>query len=176
MRRSLDCSCRRYYRSEFVPNVAIDTFRKFGQITLMELKIDEAPSAELMQFFNKKIEEFNVARWEVKEKKPVVIKIEDQAGRITAGVAAKTFGLWLLIENLWVSDELRGQQIGSKILKKLEDFAIGQGCKYALLDTLNFQAKPFYEKYGYAVEWTQNKYPKDGCKYFMVKKLMEDPS
>lgn len=40
-----------------------------------------------------------------------------------------------------------------------------------LLDTLNFQAMPFYQKYGYETQWVQQGYPKTGCKYFMAKKL-----
>jgi ribosomal protein S18 acetylase RimI-like enzyme len=40
-----------------------------------------------------------------------------------------------------------------------------------MLETLNFQAKPFYEKFGYQVVWTQENYPKTGCQYFMVKQL-----
>ncbi len=61
--------------------------------------------------------------------------------------------------------------MGTKILLMLEETAIKRGCKFVLLDTLNFQARPFYEKHGYEVKWTQQNYPKDGCKYFMVKEL-----
>ena len=38
--------------------------------------------------------------------------------------------------------------------------AIKRGCKFALLDTLNFQAKPFYEKFGYKLQWAQENYPR----------------
>ncbi len=95
----------------------------------------------------------------------------NEADEIVAGVSAKTFGHWLLIDNLWVADSLRGQSMGSKILKQLETAAIHRGCKFVLLDTLGFQARPFYEKYGYTVQWTQQNYPKEDQKYFMVKEL-----
>lgn len=106
-------------------------------------------------------------RWEVKEKKPLAIKVLNADKKIAAGASAKTFGYWLLIDNIWVSEELRGKDIGSKILASLEAAAIKRGCKYSLLDTLNFQARPFYEKFGYKVQWTQA----NGTKYFMVKEL-----
>lgn len=139
----------------------------------MKIEVIETPESELIDFFQKKIDEFNVARWEVKHKKPIVIKITNTEGKIIAGAAAKTFGLWLLIDNLWVSEESRGQDLGTKVLNELEQAAILRGCRYSLLDTLNFQARPFYEKFGYKVQWTQNNYPIEGCKYFMVKDLQK---
>lgn len=137
----------------------------------MNIKIIDSPDNDLIQFFEKKIEEFNLEHWEIKKKVPLVIKITDDSGNIIAGAAAKTFGLWMLLDNLWVSDQLRGQKVGSKILKELEIVAKNRGCKFVLLDTLNFQAKPFYEKHGYVLQWTQKDYPQSGCKYFMVKDL-----
>jgi hypothetical protein len=41
-----------------------------------------------------------------------------------------------------------------------------------LLDTLEFQAKPFYQHHGYQVQWVQQDYPfAGGAKYFMTKTL-----
>ena len=77
----------------------------------------------------------------------------------------------MLLDTLWVSENLRGQNIGSQLLEKIELIAKNRGCKKCLLDTLNFQAAPFYEKYGYQTQWIQNGYPRTGCKYFMVKQL-----
>lgn len=137
----------------------------------MEIEIIQNPSSEVLNFFDKRIEEFNLARWEVKEKKPVAIQVKDDRGSIVAGATAKTFGYWLLIDTLWVHESLRGKDMGSKILESLESEAKARGCQFSLLDTLGFQAKPFYEKNGYRVQWTQGSYPKEGYKYFMVKNL-----
>lgn len=137
----------------------------------MELEVIDSPSKELISFFDKKIEEFNLERWEVKEKKPLAVALRDKQGTIMAGAAAWTFGFWLYIENLWVDQSLRGQELGTKILSALEAQARKRGCRFALLDTLNFQARPFYERFGYKVQWTQESYPREGCKHFMTKDL-----
>lgn len=137
----------------------------------MKINLIQNPTKEIADFFEKRIEEFNMARWDIKEKVPLAITVEDDSGNIVGGVSAKTFGLWLLIDNLWVSESQRGKDLGSKILISLESAAIERGCEQALLDTLDFQAKPFYEKHGYTVEWVQENYPKTGSKYFMTKKL-----
>ncbi len=137
----------------------------------MKVEVIESPDQSIADFFEKRIEEFNLARWEVTEKKPIAVKVTDDDGELVAGAAGKTFGLWLLLDNLWVAESNRGQDLGSKILVALENAAKVRGCQFVLLDTLNFQARPFYEKHGYSVQWTQKNYPRDGMKFFMVKEL-----
>ena len=137
----------------------------------MNIEVLQNPDQSLVDFLDKKIDEYNWQHWEVKERLPVAVQIKNDQGDIIAGAAARSFGDWLLLDTLWVSDTLRGQNIGSKILKKIEHAGRERGCKRCLLDTLNFQAMPFYEKHGYVTQWVQEGYPKIGCKYFMVKDL-----
>ena len=137
----------------------------------MNIEVLDKPEQELSDYLDKKISEFNWANWEVSERTPLAVQIKNDQGDVIAGAAARSFGNWLLLDTLWVSDELRGQNIGSKILKEIETAGKKRGCIKCLLDTLNFQAMPFYEKHGYTTEWVQQNYPKTGCKYFMVKML-----
>lgn len=139
----------------------------------MKIEVIENPELALIDFLDAKIAEFNWAHWEVSERKTIAVKLNDESGDVIAGAAGRTFGDWLMINTLWVSDTLRGQQVGSKILHKMEQAAKARGCNKALLDTLNFQAMPFYEKHGYQIQWTQQGYPKTGCRYYMMKQLSE---
>lgn len=138
----------------------------------MNIEVLENPKQELIDYLDKKIDDFNWANWEVSERTPLAVQIKNDQGEVIAGAAARSFGDWLLLDTLWVSDELRGQNIGSKILAEIEASGKKRGCIKCLLDTLNFQAMPFYEKHGYKTEWVQQNYPKTGCKYFMVKELL----
>ena len=138
----------------------------------MKIEVVENPETELITFLDKKIAEFNWAHWEVSERKAIAVKLNAENGDVIAGAAGRTFGDWLMINTLWVSEALRGQQVGSKILHKIEQAAQARGCNKVLLDTLNFQAMPFYEKHGYQVQWTQQGYPKTGCRYYMMKELI----
>ena len=63
------------------------------------------------------------------------------------------------------------KNIGTQLLTSIEQAAINRGCKKSLLDTLNFQAMPFYQARGYQTQWIQEGYPKTGCKYYMVKHI-----
>ncbi len=137
----------------------------------LKLEVVEEPDAGLIDFFDKRIEEFNFARWDIKVKRPIAVKISDTGGNIVAGASAKSFGFWLLLENLWVREDQRGRDLGSRVLSALTDAASARGCKYVLLETLDFQARPFYEKHGFSLMWTQENYPRVGRKFWMFKEL-----
>lgn len=138
---------------------------------LMKIELLEHPEQVLVDFLNDKIEEFNWQHWEVQERIPLAVQVKNEAGDVIAGAAARSFGDWLLLDTLWVSDELRGKSIGSDILSRIEAAGVSRGCSKCLLDTLNFQAMPFYKRHGYKIQWVQQGYPQSGCKYFMVKAL-----
>ena len=95
------------------------------------------------------------------------IESEEKVG----GVIADLWGNWLLIKFLWVDESVRGRQVGSKLLRMLEDYAVSKGCKSALVDTLSFQAAPFYEKQGYKCEMVLDNYPLDSSLFFLTKSL-----
>lgn len=137
----------------------------------MNIEIIEQPDTDLIDFLDKKISELNWAHWEVRERLPLAVQIKDADGNIIAGAAARTFGNWLMLNTLWVSESHRGKNMGSDILNAIEDAGRKRGCIHSVLDTLNFQAMPFYQKHGYETQWTQENYPKTGCKYYMVKRL-----
>ncbi|MES2205576.1 MAG: GNAT family N-acetyltransferase [Pseudomonadota bacterium] len=139
----------------------------------MDALIAEGFSTELYKELENEIITFNAKEWKETKRHPIGMALREHTGKLIAGICGKTFGQWLLIDYLWVNESHRGKQMGSDLLLKLEALAKDRGCKIALLDTLDFQARPFYEKHGYHVQWTQENYPYVGCKYFMLKNLID---
>ncbi len=137
----------------------------------MNLEITSSPSKEDIEEIRQGLRQYNRQHREVREDKPLAIFIKDDSGKKVAGVTALTFGDWLEIEYLWVSDHVRGQGLGSRLMENIEAVAIKRGCKYSLLDTFGFQARPFYEKHGYKVGLELKNYPKTGHRYYMTKEL-----
>ncbi|AVT48371.1 GNAT family N-acetyltransferase [Shewanella baltica] len=137
----------------------------------MNLSLINDESTEFADAIKQKIIEFNQAQWQGLSRKNLGLKLQDAEGKLLAGISGKTFGNWLLIEYLWVDGTLRHQKIGTRLLLEAESQAKARGCQFALLDTLDFQAKPFYERHGYRVQWIQQAYPETGSKFFMVKAL-----
>ena len=92
-------------------------------------------------------------------------------GRVVAGADGRTQWGWLYIAHVWVDEELRGTGTGVRVLVTIEDAARARGCRAVFLDTLAFQAKPFYEKLGYREFGRMDDYPAGGAKHFMWKQL-----
>lgn len=115
--------------------------------------------------------EYNLERIEDKNPRDLGIYLPDETGRKIAGLIGSTHGNWLFVKYLWVSKELRGKQIGSKILIQAEETAKERGCKYSFLDTFSFQAPLFYKKHGYKEVFTLENYPVTGKRYYFTKNL-----
>ncbi|MCL1086075.1 GNAT family N-acetyltransferase [Shewanella glacialipiscicola] len=137
----------------------------------MNLNLINDESTEFADAVKQKIVEFNQVQWQGLSRKNIGLKLQNEEGKLLAGISGKTFGNWFSIDYLWVDDSLRQQKIGTRLLLAAEGQAKERGCRFVLLDTLDFQAKPFYERHGYKVQWIQQAYPESGSKFFMLKVL-----
>ena len=115
--------------------------------------------------------EYNLERIEDKNPRDLGVYLPDETGKKIAGLIGSTHGNWLFVKYLWVRKELRGKQIGSKILIQAEETAKERGCKYSFLDTFSFQAPLFYKKHGYKEVFTLENYPVTGKRYYFTKSL-----
>ena len=88
-----------------------------------------------------------------------------------AGLTGETFGNWLCIQFLFVSEQFRVKGIRSKLLEAAEKEAMRRGCKYAFVDTFSFQALAFYKKHGYRVVFSLEEYPYTGKRHYFTKEL-----
>ena len=136
----------------------------------MKLKLENIESKRTQELANL-IRAYNRSNREPSKSEPLNIYLEDEEGNLVAGMVAETFGNWLEIEYLYVSDDLRGQGIGSKILEMAEKESRNRGCKYSFVDTFNFQAPKFYKKHGYKEVFALKEYPYTGERYYYTKEL-----
>ncbi|WP_198651606.1 GNAT family N-acetyltransferase [Dyella sp. C11] len=101
----------------------------------------------------------------------LVATARNEEGTVVGGVVAAIYLGWLQVSALWLADELRGNGYGSQLLALVEDAAARQGCANAFLETLSFQALPFYEKRGYTVFSRLADFPPGGARYALTKAL-----
>lgn len=78
---------------------------------------------------------------------------------------------WYFLDLLYVEEEYRGQDIGTKLIKKIEDFAKTEKLTGVRMETWDFQAKGFYEKNGYTVFAEIEDCPPGTIDYFLKKKF-----
>ena len=78
---------------------------------------------------------------------------------------------WYFLELLYVEKEYRNQDIGTKLIRALEEYSKKENLTGIRMETWNFQAKGFYEKMGYTV-WAEIKdCPPGTIDYHLKKEL-----
>lgn len=92
-------------------------------------------------------------------------------GAVVGGLIARLAWGWLYVEKFWIAESHRGQGHGTRLLAEAERFARERGCHSAHIDTLEFQALPFYERFGYRVWGVLEGYPPGYRKYHVRKEL-----
>lgn len=137
----------------------------------MEIKVTDAVSEQDKNEIRQGLIKYNLLHLENKDVRELGIFIEDEQGEKTAGLVGETHGNWLEIEYLWVSEVLRGQGIGTRLIEKAEQVAKERGCQYAFLNTFSFQAPEFYKKLGYKEIFALENYPVTGKKFYFLKAL-----
>ncbi|MGG5837310.1 GNAT family N-acetyltransferase [Huaxiibacter chinensis] len=102
----------------------------------------------------------------------IAVYARDEKGVLLGGLIGTRKGDWLNIDFLWVSEGARGSGLGSQVISAAEEEARRQGCRHALVDTASFQARPFYEKQGYALQLSLQDYPHEGMqRHYLSKRL-----
>ena len=136
----------------------------------MHIRLENTESQKVQEIGDL-IRSYNRSNREAAESEPLNIYVEDDSGELMAGLVAETFGNWLEIEYLFVKEELRGQGIGSQLLQQAESEAKKRNCRFAFVNTYQFQAPAFYQKYGYKEVFTMKDYPYTGQRHYYQKEL-----
>src|SRR3954447_19360422 len=97
----------------------------------------------------------------------------DEAGQLIGGCTGSTVDVWhwLTIDTMWVEPSRRRQGLGRELLTAVEDQARSRECRWAKLNTWEFQAPEFYERLGYVVYGREIDYPPGHTNYLMRKDL-----
>jgi GNAT superfamily N-acetyltransferase len=99
----------------------------------------------------------------------IFLRTPDQS--IVGGLLGETYWGWLHIAFLWLRDDFRRQGFGERLLAAAEAEAARRGCHAVNLDTLSFQALPFYTARGYAVFGVLEDHPPGHTRFFLRKEL-----
>ena len=81
----------------------------------------------------------------------VAITARNDAGQIAGGIIGEFIWGWLHIQTLWVAQEQRGRDIGSELLRRIQQVARERGVHQCTLETTSFQARDFYLKNGFEI-------------------------
>ncbi|MDU6388155.1 MULTISPECIES: N-acetyltransferase [Pantoea] len=137
----------------------------------MQLNVTDAVTHQDLDEVRLGLNAFNSRFINIDEIKAIGVFVTDEHGKKRAGLTGSTTGNWLRIDMLWVSDALRGQGVGTQLIRAAEEEARRRGCRYAQVDTASFQARPFYEKLGYSLRFSLDNYPRHHQRHYLSKAL-----
>lgn len=92
-------------------------------------------------------------------------------GKLIGGAIGYIEYNWYFLDLLYIEENYRGQNIGTKLIKAIEEFAIKENLTGVRMETWNFQARGFYEKNGYKVFAQIENCPPGTIDYFLKKEL-----
>ena len=103
---------------------------------------------------------------------PLTLALRAPDRSLVGGVYGATMWGWLMVEGLWVSQEVRGRGLGRRLMLAAEAAAVERGCRGVWLGTFDFQARAFYERLGYTVFAQLPDFPASHTHYHLSKQLV----
>lgn len=94
---------------------------------------------------------------------------KDENDITVGGILGEINWGWLYVQGLWVSEDVRSEGLGARLLKQLEDYSRSKGITNFRLETTTFQALDFYKKQGYELFGELQDMPPNHTSYFLKK-------
>ncbi|MBV8508058.1 MAG: DUF924 family protein [Alphaproteobacteria bacterium] len=141
----------------------------------LDIVFDPLPPEPLTRFVTESLASHNIAATGLSAWYPVGFFLKSRSGEWLGGLLGSIWGGWLHVTHLWVASAVRRQGHGTRLLQAAEDYAVERACIGASLETQSFEARPFYEKYGYEVFATLENCPPGHSKFFLRKRLLPHP-
>jgi streptomycin 3"-adenylyltransferase len=106
------------------------------------------------------------------EEESLVFKIENEEGKIIAGCILNIHE-WgrAVLGTLWADEKYRRHGLGSMLIRAAENAAREKGCYYLCLGTMDYMARPLYEKHGFTVFTVNKDIPKGHVGWSLSKRL-----
>lgn len=97
--------------------------------------------------------------------------VEDTQQNLVGGATGVTYYGCLYVDMLWLASSLRHKGWGTKLMQEAESIGKEQGCTFATVATMDFEALSFYQKLGYVIEFTREGYANNTKMYMLRKPL-----
>ena len=96
---------------------------------------------------------------------------KNAAGEIIGAITGRAYYNEVHIGDLIIDKNNRRKNIGSKLVRAVEEGYKGKGYRKITLTTFGFQAPDFYKKLGYSLEFVRKDEDPKLCKYFYCKMI-----
>lgn len=135
----------------------------------MKIEFTKSPASIDIDFLTQKI---NQETPEFGEAYPFAFFVRDENSQIIAGCNGSVIFGSIYTDQLWVHPNHRLSGLGHKLMDEVHDYGRENGCSIATVATMSFQdAKAFYEKLGYAVDFERVGYTQNSSCIFLKRSL-----
>lgn len=100
--------------------------------------------------------------------------VRDENNKILGGCSSCIYYGCHYIDNFWLDENLRGKRFGTKLMYASEKLAREKGCLFSTVNTMDWEALGFYQKFGYEIEFERKGYLNNSTFYFLRKELSHD--
>lgn len=128
-----------------------------------------SPNEQDIEFLNARI---NAETADYGQATPFACFARDSDDTIIAGCNGVCLYGALYTDQLWVDPEYRHQGLAKRLMEEAHDLGHQLGCNIASVQTMDFQnARAFYEKLGYKVDYIREGYRHGASCLFLSKRL-----
>jgi GNAT superfamily N-acetyltransferase len=127
--------------------------------------------ADAAEVIDRGLGDYNDAAAPLHEVRPLSCVARDPSGAVVGGAIGRRWGPCCELQQLWLSDDVRGTGLGRRVLLAFEQQAVTQGCQVIVLETYSFQAPEFYRRLGYRIEHELAVFPHGIRKFYLSKVL-----
>ncbi len=141
-------------------------------MTAPNIVVDHNPELGMREAILKPLRAFNTSIvGEIKQQFLAIYLRDPHDDTVVGGLWGYSAADWLVVDLLFVPEDLRKQGVGTSLVNKTEEIARQRGCLGVWLHTGTFQAPGFYEKLGYRRFGKLSDYPRGHETIYFCKHL-----
>ena len=134
--------------------------------------VTDAPAAADTAVIQEGLRAYNTSQAGRDDYRPLAVFVTDpQTGKVVGGLYGGSYLGQLRVDRFFLPEAMRRGGLGSRLLAAAEEEGRRRGCTRIALNTLEIQARGFYEKQGYETAATLDCDPPGVTRYLMSKRL-----
>jgi GNAT superfamily N-acetyltransferase len=130
-----------------------------------------SPNLEDVHFLEDRLYDHNVEQIGLDDGQEYAFFVRDDHQSIRAGIAGWMWAGSCYVRLLWVHKDLRGQQVGTKLMQSVEREALRRGCQQIVVESFSFQAPGFYQKLGFETYAVLEDHPRGHRHHYFYKRI-----
>lgn len=97
--------------------------------------------------------------------------VASNEGQFVGAVIVELFWSALHVKYVFVKEKYRKQGIATKLMQKALEYGKEHTCPFAFVETMSFQARGFYQKLGFVLEYTRSGYSHGTSLHYLRKDI-----